>query len=77
MRLKRQAKVRSCRTLPPVTTSLSFILKQQKIMRGICAEEGNDWIYVFKKLPVRTEDEKLVRRLLQHLRDDVSFGLRF
>ena len=45
-------------------TSLSFILKQQKIMRGICAEEGNDWIYVFKKLPVRTEDEKLVRRLL-------------
>lgn len=63
MRLKRQAKVKSCRTLPPVT-SLSFILKQQKIMRGICAEEGNDWIYVFKKLPVRTEDEKLVRRLL-------------
>lgn len=60
MRLKRQAKVSSRRTWPPVTTSLSFILKQQKIIRGICAEEGSDWIYVFKKLPVRTEDEKLV-----------------
>lgn len=33
--------------------------------------------FMFLKLPVRTEDEKLVRRLLQHLRDDVSFGLRF
>lgn len=63
MRLKRQAKVRSCRTLPLVT-SLSFILKQQKIIRGICAEEGSDWIHVFKKLPVRIKDEKLVRRLL-------------
>lgn len=60
MRLKRQAKVSSCRTWPPVT-NLSFILKQQKIIRGICAEEGSDWIYVFKKLTVRTEDEKLVR----------------
>ena len=41
-----------------------FYSKATENHQRICAEEGSDWIHVFKKLPVRIKDEKLVRRIL-------------